>query len=74
LAKIAKKKVPKVVYDYVEGSALAEKGYDRSIDAFGRVQLNNVRTFENKINQLQFNHAVIILQIYIFYFYYILSI
>jgi len=29
LAKIAKKKVPKVVYDYVEGSALAEASYDR---------------------------------------------
>jgi L-lactate dehydrogenase (cytochrome) len=38
LAKIAKRKVPKVVYDYVEGSALAEKGYDRSIDAFNRMQ------------------------------------
>ena len=36
LAKIAKRKVPKVVYDYVEGSALAEKAMtDQSMHLTG---------------------------------------
>jgi len=38
LAKIAKKKVPKVVFDYVEGSALDEVSYSRSKAAFDRVE------------------------------------
>jgi isopentenyl diphosphate isomerase/L-lactate dehydrogenase-like FMN-dependent dehydrogenase len=38
LAKIAKKKVPNVVYDYVEGGALGELSYQRSRDAFNKVE------------------------------------
>jgi len=38
LAKIAKKKVPKVVFDYVEGSALDEVSYARSKAAFDQVE------------------------------------
>jgi isopentenyl diphosphate isomerase/L-lactate dehydrogenase-like FMN-dependent dehydrogenase len=38
LAAIAKKKVPKVVYDYVEGSALDEISYQRSKDIFSRTE------------------------------------
>ena len=38
LAKIAKKRVPKVVFDYVEGSALDEVSYGRSQEAFKRVE------------------------------------
>jgi isopentenyl diphosphate isomerase/L-lactate dehydrogenase-like FMN-dependent dehydrogenase len=38
LAKIAKKRVPKVVFDYVEGSALDEVSYCRSQAAFDRVE------------------------------------
>ncbi len=38
LAKIAKSRVPQVVYDYVEGSAHTEMGYERSRQAFKRVQ------------------------------------
>jgi isopentenyl diphosphate isomerase/L-lactate dehydrogenase-like FMN-dependent dehydrogenase len=38
LANIAKKRVPKVVYDYVEGSALDEVSYKRSRDAFGKIE------------------------------------
>jgi isopentenyl diphosphate isomerase/L-lactate dehydrogenase-like FMN-dependent dehydrogenase len=40
LAKIAKKRVPKVVFDYVEGSAVDEISFSRSRDAWGRVELN----------------------------------
>lgn len=40
LAAIAKRKVPKVVFDYVEGGALTETGYKRSRETFGRVQFN----------------------------------
>jgi hypothetical protein len=40
LAKIAKKRVPKVVFDYVEGSAVDEISFSRSRDALGRVELN----------------------------------
>ena len=38
LAKIAKKKVPKVVYDYVEGGALRELSYQRSREVFNKVE------------------------------------
>ena len=38
LAKIAKAKVPKVVFDYVEGSALDEVSYARSKAAFDQVE------------------------------------
>jgi isopentenyl diphosphate isomerase/L-lactate dehydrogenase-like FMN-dependent dehydrogenase len=38
LAIIAKKRVPKVVYDYVEGSALDEVSYQRSREAFKKVE------------------------------------
>jgi L-lactate dehydrogenase (cytochrome) len=38
LARIAKKKVPKVVYDYVEGGALSELSYKRSAEAFSKVE------------------------------------
>lgn len=38
LARIAQKRVPKVVYDYVEGGALGELSYQRSRDAFDKVE------------------------------------
>ena len=38
LATIAKHRVPKVVYDYVEGAATDEISYQRSRDAFNRVE------------------------------------
>ena len=38
LAILAKKKVPKVVFDYVEGSAFEEESYQRSINAFKNVE------------------------------------
>ena len=38
LAMIAKKRVPKVVFDYVEGSALDEVSYARSKEAFDQVE------------------------------------
>jgi len=41
LARSAKKRVPKVVFDYVEGSALDEISYTRSSEALGRVQFNS---------------------------------
>jgi isopentenyl diphosphate isomerase/L-lactate dehydrogenase-like FMN-dependent dehydrogenase len=40
LAKLSRKKVPKVVFDYVEGSALDEVSYKKSIEAFTRVEFN----------------------------------
>ncbi len=40
LAIAAKKRVPKVVFDYVEGSALDELGHKRSHESFSRVQFN----------------------------------
>jgi isopentenyl diphosphate isomerase/L-lactate dehydrogenase-like FMN-dependent dehydrogenase len=40
LAKLAKKKVPLSVFDYVEGSALDEIGIARSHDAFRRVEFH----------------------------------
>ena len=39
LAKVAKKRVPKVVFDYVEGSAVEEVSYERSRAAWERVEL-----------------------------------
>ena len=41
LARAARKRVPKVVYDYVKGSALDEMGYARSTNALHRVQFNS---------------------------------
>jgi isopentenyl diphosphate isomerase/L-lactate dehydrogenase-like FMN-dependent dehydrogenase len=41
LALLAKKRVPKVVYDYVEGSALDEIGYSRSQLALRSVEFNS---------------------------------
>lgn len=41
LARLAKKRVPKVVYDYVEGSASDEIGYLRSQSALRNVQFNS---------------------------------
>jgi len=41
LAKVAKKRVPKVVFDYVEGSAVEEVSYERSRAAWERVELNS---------------------------------
>jgi len=38
IAKLAKKRVPKVVFDYVEGAALSEISVSRSRDAFNRVE------------------------------------
>lgn len=40
LATIAKKNVPQVVFDYVEGGAHTEQGYVRSRNAYSRVQCN----------------------------------
>ena len=40
LKQAAKKRVPKVVFDYVEGSALDEIGYSRAQQAIRRVQFN----------------------------------
>ncbi|MDA3018505.1 MAG: alpha-hydroxy-acid oxidizing protein, partial [Actinomycetota bacterium] len=40
LARAARKRVPKVVFDYVEGSALDEIGYSRSQRAIRSVQFN----------------------------------
>jgi isopentenyl diphosphate isomerase/L-lactate dehydrogenase-like FMN-dependent dehydrogenase len=40
LARAANKRVPKVVFDYVEGSALDEIGYSRAQSAIRRVQFN----------------------------------
>ena len=41
LAKVAKKRVPKVVFDYVEGSAVDEVSYARSREAWDRVEFNS---------------------------------
>jgi L-lactate dehydrogenase (cytochrome) len=37
LAQIAKKRTPKVVFDYVEGGAVDEIAYSRSRNAFTRI-------------------------------------
>ncbi len=39
LARIAKKKVPRVVFDYVQGSAGREIGYERSLASFKNVEV-----------------------------------
>ncbi len=41
LAKIAKKRTPNVVFDYVEGSAVDEIAYARSRGAFSRIEFNS---------------------------------
>jgi isopentenyl diphosphate isomerase/L-lactate dehydrogenase-like FMN-dependent dehydrogenase len=41
LAKIARKRTPKVVFDYVEGGAVDEIAYARTRDAFNRVEFNS---------------------------------
>ncbi len=41
LAKIAKKRTPKVVFDYVEGGAVDEIAYARSRGAFSRIEFNS---------------------------------
>ena len=41
LASIAKKRVPKVVYDYVEGGAVDEIAYSRTRDALSRIEFNS---------------------------------
>lgn len=57
LAQIARKKVPKVVFDYVEGSALEEVSFQRSRDAFKRVEftahiLRDVSKIETQVEIL----------------------
>ena len=41
MAAIAKKRTPKVVFDYVEGSAVDEIAYSRSREAFTRIEFNS---------------------------------
>ena len=41
LAQIAKKRTPKVVFDYVEGGAVDEIAYARSRNAFSRIEFNS---------------------------------
>ena len=41
LAAIAKKRTPKVVFDYVEGSAVDEVAYARTREALSRVEINS---------------------------------
>ena len=41
LATIAKKRTPKVVFDYVEGGAVDEIAYSRTRDAFSRIEFNS---------------------------------
>ena len=41
LAIIAKKRTPKVVFDYVEGGAVDEIAYSRTSDAFSRIEFNS---------------------------------
>ena len=49
LAKIAKKRTPKVVFDYVEGSATYELAYKKSREAFDRVEIDT-RVLQNVAN------------------------
>ena len=46
LAKLAKKRTPKVVFDYVEGSSTFELAYKKSRDAFDRVEIDT-RVLQN---------------------------
>jgi isopentenyl diphosphate isomerase/L-lactate dehydrogenase-like FMN-dependent dehydrogenase len=41
LANIARKRTPKVVFDYVEGGAVDEVAYSRSRDAYSRIEFNS---------------------------------
>lgn len=41
MAKIAQKRTPKVVFDYVEGGAVDEIAYSRTRDAFTRIEFNS---------------------------------
>jgi isopentenyl diphosphate isomerase/L-lactate dehydrogenase-like FMN-dependent dehydrogenase len=41
MAKIARKRTPKVVFDYVEGGAVDEIAYSRTRDAFARIEFNS---------------------------------
>jgi len=41
LAKVAKKRVPKVVFDYVEGSAVEEVSFRRQRECWDRVEINS---------------------------------
>ena len=41
MARVAKKRTPKVVFDYVAGSAVDEVAYSRSRAAFARIELNS---------------------------------
>jgi L-lactate dehydrogenase (cytochrome) len=49
LAKIAKKRTPKVVFDYVEGSATYELAYKKTREAFDRVEIDT-RVLQNVSN------------------------
>ena len=49
LAKIAKKRIPKVVFDYVDGSATYELAYKKSREAFDRVEIDT-RVLQNVSN------------------------
>jgi isopentenyl diphosphate isomerase/L-lactate dehydrogenase-like FMN-dependent dehydrogenase len=49
LAKIAKKRTPKVVFDYVDGSATYELAYKKSREAFDRVEIDT-RVLQNVAN------------------------
>ena len=49
LAKIAKKRTPKVVFDYVDGSATYELAYKKSREAFDRVEIDT-RVLQNVSN------------------------
>ncbi|MSY63850.1 MAG: alpha-hydroxy-acid oxidizing enzyme, partial [Actinobacteria bacterium] len=40
LAKIARKRTPKVVFDYVEGGAVDEIAYSRSREAYSKIEFN----------------------------------
>ena len=46
LAKIAKKRTPKVVFDYVDGSATYELAYKKTRDAFDRIEIDT-RVLQN---------------------------
>ena len=41
IAKIARKRTPKVVFDYVEGGAVDEMAFSRSRDAYSRIEFNS---------------------------------
>ena len=49
LAEIAKKRTPKVVFDYVDGSATYELAYKKTRDAFDRVEIDT-RVLQNVKN------------------------